>query len=105
MAYLKEHNGINTIHTCLSNQTAGFAATTSIVENKSLSNYKIIKSDDLQKYTGMHGKYVKTWNAMLREYHIIRRKAEIERKNEAAIQEAELNEKNNLNDKGDSDHE
>ena len=105
MAYLKEHNNINTIHTCLSNQTAGFAATTSIVENKSLSNYKIIKSDDLQKYTGMHGKYVKTWNAMLREYHIIRRKAEIERKNEAAIQEAELNEKNNLNDKGDSDHE
>jgi hypothetical protein len=107
MAYLKEHNGINTIHTCLSNQTAGFAATNSILENKTLSNYKIIKADDLQKYTGMHGKYVKTWNEMLREYHIIRRKAEFERKNEAAIQktEAELNEKNNLNHKGDSDHE
>jgi hypothetical protein len=44
---------------------------------------------------------------MLREYHIIRRRAEIERRNEAAMRkiEAELNEKNNLNDKGDSDHE
>ena len=95
MAYLKEHSSIDTIHTCLSNQTAGFAATNSILENKTLSNYKIIKADDLQKYTGMHGKYVKTWNSMLREYHIIRRKAEIERRNEAAMQkiEAELNEK------------
>ena len=104
MAYLKEHNNINTIHTCLSNQTAGFAATTSIVENKSLSNYKIIKSDDLQKYTGMHGKYVKTWNDMLMEYHIVRRKAEIERKNEAAMQKAAEKESNN-HTKGDSDHE
>ena len=79
----------------------------SILENKTLSKYKIIKADDLQKYTGMHGKYVKTWNEMLREYHIIRRRAEIERRNEAAMRkiEAELNEKNNLNDKGDSDHE
>ena len=107
MAYLKEHSNIDTIHTCLSNQTAGFAATNSILENKTLSKYKIIKADDLQKYTGMHGKYVKTWNEMLREYHIIRRRAEIERRNEAVMRkiEAELNEKNNLNDKGDSDHE
>ena len=94
-----------------SNQTAGFAATNSILENKTLSNYKIIKADDLQKYTGMHGKYVKTWNELLRVYNNIRKQEAVarkriaeDRKNAAAILKKE-EELNNHNYKGDSDHE
>ena len=42
IAFLNEHPCVSTIHTCFSNQSAGFAATNSIIENKSLSKYKII---------------------------------------------------------------
>lgn len=111
IAFLNEHPSVGTIHTCFSNQSAGFAATDSIIKNKSLSKYKIIKADDLQMYTGMHGKYVKTWNELLRVYNNIRKQEAVarkrmaeDRKNAAAILKKE-EELNNHNYKGDSDHE
>lgn len=88
-AFLKEHPLVTTIHACLSNQSTGFAATQIIMEKEIYPNHKKIKVDDLQRYTATHGKYVKTWNEMLRYHLETKKKLEEEAANEQALLDQE----------------